>query len=67
MREKAPLKLEFGPCCFCNMPIAPTEVDPCSVTVSTVGGEWQTWLCHSTCFRQRIAAREDDVLEPKSF
>ncbi len=52
--EGAAVKVEWGPCCFCGRDISPSEIDPCSVTVSTRGTKWQVWYCHADCFKDRL-------------
>ena len=37
------IRVDFGPRCFCARQIAETDVDPCSVTVTTKGENWQVW------------------------
>jgi hypothetical protein len=59
--------LVFGPCCFCNQPIADSDADPCAVTVSTSSGLWQVWRCHAECFRERLFHREDGLFDPTHF
>ena len=61
------VQVEFGPCCFCNREITGSDVDPCSVTVSTFGDRWQVWRCHAACFRERLAVREDGFFDPAHF
>jgi hypothetical protein len=51
--------VEWGPCCFCSMPILATNVDPCRVTVETAAGMWQVWFSHSSCFKERLSDRPD--------
>jgi hypothetical protein len=60
-------KAVFGPCCFCGEQIAATDVDPCSVTVATSQGKWQTWFCHAACFRSRITDSTEIDLSPAHF
>jgi hypothetical protein len=60
-------EVAFGPCCFCNEPIASSNTDPCRVTVSTTNDRWQVWYCHATCFRDRLFNREDGMFEPAMF
>ena len=52
-------KVEWGPCCFCGLPIPTTDIDPCRLTVQTVAGLWQVWFCHSSCFKERLSNRPD--------
>jgi hypothetical protein len=47
------VEVTFGPCCFCAQPIVETDIDPCSVTVSTRGNWWQICHCHASCFKER--------------
>jgi hypothetical protein len=62
-------KVEWGPCCFCGLPILPTSVDPCRVNVETAAGRWQVWFCHSSCFKERLSDRPDHMgmLAPAHF
>lgn len=59
------VKVAWGPCCFCGLPIEPTSVEPCRLTVQTQSGGWQVWFCHAECFRSRITKLPD--LEPGIF
>ena len=43
-----------GPCCFCGAHIAPTDIDPCRITVQTAANRWQIWYCHGLCFDSRL-------------
>ena len=52
--EDEKVKVEWGPCCLCGEPIEKSEIDPCSLTVSTVKDKWQVWYCHAACFRIRL-------------
>jgi hypothetical protein len=65
--EKAALRVEFSPCCFCGINIVTTDIDPCSVQVSTRVGKWQVWFCHAKCFKERIAAQTEIDLSPAYF
>lgn len=38
-------------CYLCHENIPETEVDPCSVVVTTRQGRWQEWFCHAACFK----------------
>ena len=58
-------RIEWGPCCFCGEPIAPSDVDPCHVTITTAGDKWQVWFCHAACFKSHIVNGLD--LEPANF
>jgi hypothetical protein len=58
-------KLAFGPCCFCGLQIARTEIDPCRLTAETQTQKWQVWFCHSACFRDRLT--DNPMLEPAHF
>ena len=60
-----PIKVQFGPCCFCGKDVETTEKEPCRLTVETREGHWQAWVCHAQCFRQRLF--EDSLLEPIHF
>ena len=60
-------KVEWGPCCFCGQEIAKTAADPCTISVTTPDGHWQTWFCHGLCFRQRLAPEHLELLEPVHF
>lgn len=48
------MQVRFGPCCFCGRDIEKTAVDPCRVTVHTTDGKPQFWMCHGSCFRERL-------------
>jgi hypothetical protein len=64
------MDISWGPCCFCGKGIEPRKPDPCRITVETVTeGEWQTWFCHASCFRERLATLPDDptFFEPAHF
>jgi hypothetical protein len=65
MTQKPVKKVAFGPCCFCGQPIDKTEIDPCSVTVETSGGNWQVWFSHAACFK-KLLCRDWDF-EPQHF
>jgi len=56
-----------GPCLFCGELIEATEIDPCSLTVSTQKKLWQVWYCHADCFKQRIVENEYVDLSPAHF
>jgi hypothetical protein len=56
-----------GPCPFCGELIEETEIDPCSLTVTTRKKLWQLWYCHAECFKQRIAENEYVDLSPAHF
>jgi len=62
-------RITWGPCCFCGKDIAPTEIDPCNVQVTTQMDRWQMWFCHALCFKQRLAHMPPDGpdLEPAIF
>ena len=60
-------KVEWGPCCFCGLPITNTNIDPCRLTVETTAGLWQVWFCHSSCFKNRLLKRPDGLFEPAHF
>jgi hypothetical protein len=59
--------VEWGPCCFCGLPIRTTNLDPCRLTVATVEGKWQVWFCHSACFKERLSNRPDLLFDPAHF
>jgi hypothetical protein len=63
------ITVKFGPCCFCGRDIEETGVDPCSVKVETLGGKWQVWKCHASCFRQKLAELPEapGLFEPAHF
>jgi hypothetical protein len=52
--EDKTAKVEWGPCCFCGLLIDSSEIDPCSVMVSTAQKKWQVWYCHALCFKARL-------------
>ena len=54
------LRVQFGPCCFCGREIEGSDVDPCSVTVTTSGEYWQVWSCHGACFRERLLSQYEE-------
>jgi hypothetical protein len=56
-----------GPCPFCGELIEQTEVDPCSLTVTTQNQLWQLWYCHAKCFKQRIVENPHVDLSPAHF
>jgi hypothetical protein len=58
--------IQFGPCCFCGEGILATDIDPCRITVETVGEKWQVWFCHGKCFKERIVDHPMD-LSPAHF
>jgi hypothetical protein len=60
-------KVGWGPCCFCGRDIQQTDTDPCRVTVETVKGKWQVWVCHGSCFRSRITTATEIDLSPAHF
>jgi len=62
-------KVEWGPCCFCELDVQPSDIDPCRVQVSTTSAKWQTWFCHAACFKQRIVNPPDapGLLDPAHF
>ena len=62
-----PVRVVWGPCCFCGEQIAETEVDPCSVQVTTASGNWQMWYCHAECFKVRLATNDVMDLSPAHF
>jgi hypothetical protein len=67
MSSESP-RVGFGPCCFCGKPIQPTEIDPCSVTVTTRSDKWQVWYAHANCFRERLALSNPEIgLSPAHF
>src|SRR5579859_4397553 len=51
--------LEWGPCCYCGLPIRATEIDPCRLRVETAEGKWQVWFCHSACVKERLPDRPE--------
>ncbi len=59
--------IQFSPCCFCGENISPTDTDPCRITVETVKDKWQTWFCHSGCFKKRIVEHPQIDLSPAHF
>ena len=61
--------ISWGPCCFCGQPLAPSQTDPCRVTVETHAGAWQVWFCHAQCFKARLASPPEhpDLFEPAHF
>ena len=64
-----PRTVTFGPCCFCAKQIEATDVDPCRVTVETLGNKWQVWSCHGACFKERIRNPPEapDLFDPAHF
>jgi hypothetical protein len=61
-------EISFGPCCFCGKPIESSDIDPCSVTITTKKDHWQVWYCHSACFRERLDVSNPDIdLSPAIF
>ena len=65
--NEEPVKIGFGPCCFCGGEIEATEVDPCSLAVETVANKWQMWFCHAECFKSRIVTDSYMDLSPAHF
>jgi hypothetical protein len=62
------LEIKFsGPCLFCRKLIEDTEIDPCSLTVTTKDGRWQNWWCHAQCFKSKIVETEFGNLSPARF
>jgi hypothetical protein len=62
------VKVQFnGPCPFCGEFIAETEVDPCSLTVTTLKEQWQVWRCHAECFKKQIVENPYIDLSPAHF
>jgi hypothetical protein len=62
------LEVRFGsPCVFCGEHIDDTNLDPCSVVVSTKQKLWQVWWCHAKCFKARIAKSTHVDLSPAHF
>ena len=61
-------KVSFnGPCPFWGELIEETELDPCSITVTTRKDLWQLWHCHAECFKQRIVENPYVDLSPAHF
>jgi hypothetical protein len=60
-------KASWGPCCFCGTDIESSDIDPCRVSIETASGKWQVWFCHSSCFKDRIAAGVAIDLSPAHF
>jgi hypothetical protein len=60
--EQGPVVAFLQDCCFCGKAIVASPPDPCSVTVETSGGAWQTWGRHARCFRDRL--NPDEVFAP---
>lgn len=56
-----------SPCCFCAGTIAPSEIDPCRVTVETAENLWQVWFCHSACFKALLVSNDVVDLSPIHF
>jgi hypothetical protein len=57
--------VEFrGPCPFCGEFIEESELDPCSVTVTTKTGLWQVWYCHGRCFKGLVVENPHLDLSP---
>ena len=56
-----------GPCPFCGELIEETEVDPCSLTVTTSKELWQVWHCHAECFKKQIVENPYIDLSPAHF
>jgi hypothetical protein len=65
--EKLDMRVNWGPCCFCGNPIEPTNIDPCSVKVTTTSEKWQVWFCHSQCFKDRVVSTDEIDLSPAHF
>jgi hypothetical protein len=65
--EQTSNQVGFGPCCFCGLAIASTDIDPCRVEVSTNRGRWQVWFCHAECFKERIFKDDEIDLSPAIF
>ena len=63
------IRVGWSPCCFCGENIQKSDIDPCSVQVSTVAGKWQVWFCHALCFKSRLAhlPKHPHFLEPAHF
>lgn len=62
-------KVEWGPCCFCGLPIDTTKINPCRVTVETAEGRFQVWWCHAACFKELLSDRPElmGMMEPAVF
>ena len=60
-----PLKVEFGPCCFCGKDVPKTEKEPLCLNIQTRDEHWQAWVCHAHCFRERLY--QDSTFEPVHF
>jgi hypothetical protein len=60
-------KVVWGPCCFCGMQIADSDVDPCRITVETSQKKWQLWFCHAACFKSRVIQDSKIDLSPAHF
>jgi hypothetical protein len=56
-------------CCFCGHQIEETNIDPCSVHVTTNERKDQLWFCHAACFRQRLTTDPEmaPIFEPAHF
>ena len=61
------VEVQFGPCCFCGKAIDEGATDPCSVTVETREGLWQTWSCHAACFKAMLVEHPEIDLSPAHF
>lgn len=49
-----PVRVEFGPCCFCAQPIEATATDPVSITATVANDRWQVWSAHGDCFKKLL-------------
>lgn len=56
-----------GPCPFCGELIEESEIDPCSLVVTTRQELWQIWYCHGECFKKRIVENKYVDLSPAHF
>ena len=58
-----------GQCAFCGEIINAVAPGPLEVTATTSDGKWQTWWCHSACFKAQITDPPDapGFFEPAHF
>lgn len=61
------VQVGWGPCCFCGGEIEKNAVDPARVTVETVSGKWQVWVCHAGCFKLLLIKDSPVDLSPAHF
>ena len=64
-----PSKVEWGPCCFCGLPIQANGTEPCHLQVSPTSRKWQMWFCHASCFKERLAKSAElmGLFDPAHF